>query len=47
MSAYKREFEETKYMSFLMKNKELLEKYNDVQDKDSNTNKKGFDNEAV
>ena len=28
MSAYRKEFDETKYMSFLIKGDELLEKYN-------------------
>ena len=28
MSAYSRDFDETKYMSFLIKDDELLEKYN-------------------
>ena len=28
MSACRRDFEETRYMSFLIKDKELLEKYN-------------------
>ena len=30
MSAYRRDFEETKYMSFLIKNDKLLEKYNEI-----------------
>ena len=30
MSAYKRDFHETKYMTFLIKNGELLEKYNEI-----------------
>ena len=42
MSACRRDFEETRYMSFLIKDKELLEKYNVIQDKGSNTNKKYF-----
>ena len=28
MSAYRRDFDETKYISFLIKDDELLEKYN-------------------
>ena len=40
MSSYKRDFDETIYMSFLIKNDELLEKYNEVWDKVSNTIKK-------
>ena len=31
MSAYKREFDKTKYMSFLIKDNELLEKYYKIQ----------------
>ena len=34
-------------MSFLMKNEELLEKYNEIFDKVNNTIKKGFDSESV
>ena len=30
MSAYRRDFNGTKYMSFLIKNEELLEKYNEI-----------------
>ena len=30
MSAYKRDFDETKYISFLIKDDELLEKYNKI-----------------
>ena len=30
MSAYKKDFDETKYMSFLIKDDELLEKYNEI-----------------
>ena len=30
MSAYRRDFNETKYMSFLIKDDELLEKYNEI-----------------
>ena len=37
LSGYKRHFDETKYMSFLIKNNELLEKYNEVWDKVSKT----------
>ena len=48
MSAYRREFHETKYISFLMKDfDELLEKYNKIWGKVKNTNKKVFDSELV
>ena len=30
MTAYRRDFHETKYMSFLTKDNELLEKYNEI-----------------
>ena len=30
MSAYRKDFDETKYMSFLIKDDELLEKYNEI-----------------
>ena len=30
MIAYRRDFDETKYMSFLIKDDELLEKYNEI-----------------
>ena len=30
MSAYRRDFDETKHMSFLIKDDELLEQYNDI-----------------
>ena len=32
-SAYRRDFDETKYMSFLIKDNELLEKYSQIWDK--------------
>ena len=33
MSAYSRDFDETKYMSFLIKDDELIEKYNEIWEK--------------
>ena len=30
MGAYRRDFDETKYMTFLIKDDELLEKYNEI-----------------
>ena len=47
MSAYRRDFDETKYMSFLIKDEELLEKYNEILEKCSNNTKKGFDKEPI
>ena len=48
MSACRRDFDESIYMSFLIKNEEwLLEKCNEIWDKVNNTIKKGFDRESV
>ena len=46
-SVCRRDFYETKYMTFLIKNDELLKKYNKIWDKVSNFMKKGFDSEPV
>ena len=40
-------FDETIYMTFLIKNDEFLKQYNETWDKVSNTIKKGFDSEPV
>ena len=40
-------FAETKYISFLIKNVELLEKYNEISENVSNSIKKGFVSEPV
>ena len=47
MRTYRRDFEETKYMSFLMKDDELLKKYNEILEKVKNIIKKEFDIESV
>ena len=47
MSAYRRNFDETKYISFLIKDDELLEKHNEIWKKVKNSIKKEFDNELV
>ena len=47
MSADIREFDETKYMSFLIKDEELFEKYNKTWEKVKNSLKKDFDSEPV
>ena len=47
MSAYRGDSDGTKYMSFLIKNDELLEKYNKNLEKVRNSFKKEFDNEPV
>ena len=46
-SGYRRDFDEIKYMSFLIKDNKLLEKYNEIWDKVSKVIKKGFDSEPV
>ena len=47
MCSYKRDFDETKYISFLIKYNELLEKYNEILEKVKNSIKKEFDSEPV
>ena len=47
MSAYRRDFDKTKYKSFLIKDNELLEKYNELWKKVRNNIKNGFDSEPV
>ena len=47
MSAYRRDFNETKYMSFLIKDDELLEKYNKIWEKVKNIISKEFDRKPV
>ena len=44
MSAYRKNFEEIKYMYFLIKDK-LLEKYNDISDKVTSVLEEGFNSE--
>ena len=47
MSAYRRDFDVTKYMYFLLKDSKLLEKYNEIWDEVSNTFKNGLNSEPV
>ena len=47
MNAYRRDFDETEYMSFLIKDDELLEKYNEIWEKLKNIIQKEFDSEPV
>ena len=47
MTAYRKDFNETKYISFLIKGDELLEKYNEIWEKVKNNIKKEFDSEPV
>ena len=45
MSAYRKDFDETKYMFFFIKDGELLRKYNDISEKVKNVINKEFDSE--
>ena len=47
MVGYAKHFDETKCMSFLIKDDELLKKYHKIWDKVSNNNKKGLDSEQM
>ena len=47
MSAYRKNFDETKYLSFLIKDDELLENYNENWEKIKNSLRKFFDNKPV
>ena len=47
MSAYRKDFDETNYMSFLMKDDELLEKYNETWKKVKDSFKREFDSKPV
>ena len=47
MSAYRRGFDETKHMSFLIKYEKLLGEYNKISYEVSNNIKKVFDSESV
>ena len=46
-SAYRRDFDKTKCMSFFIKDEKLLEKYNEIWKKVSNIIKKEFDRNPV
>ena len=47
MSVYRRDFDETKFMSFLVKDHGFLEKYNEIWTKVSNSIKNTFNSEPV
>ena len=47
LSAYTRDFGETKLMPFLIKNDELLQKYNEIWEKVDSSIKKDFNSEPV
>ena len=45
ITGYRRDFDETKYISFLIKDDELLQKYNEIWEKVKNSIKKEFNSE--
>ena len=47
MTAYRKYFDETKYISFLIEDNESLEKYNEFWDKVSDATRKEFDSNLV
>ena len=47
MNAYRRDFNETKYKSFVIKDGELLEKDNEIWETVWNNSKKEYDSELV
>ena len=47
MIVYRKDFHETKYMSFLIKDDELLEAYHEIWEKVKNIIKKEFDSEPL
>ena len=49
MTAYRKDFNKTKYVSFLIKDDELLEKYNEIWEKinKKERSQERFDNELV
>ena len=47
MSGYTKSFDETRYMFFLIKDNELLKKYNKTWNKVNNSNENGFDSEPI
>ena len=47
MGTYRRDFDETKYIPFLIKDDELLEKYNEIWEKVKNSIKKELESKPV
>ena len=47
MSAFRKDFDETKYVSFLIKDHQLLEKYNEIWERVENIMKKECNSEPV
>ena len=45
MSAYRRDFDETKYMSLLIKHDELLKHFKEIWEKTENSIKNEFDSQ--
>ena len=47
MTAFRKDFDETKFMSLLIKDDQLLEKYNEIWEKVRDTLKREFDSIPV
>ena len=47
MTTCRKDFDKTKYKSFLIKNDKLLEKYNEIREKVKNSSEREFDSEPV
>ena len=47
MSTYRRDFDEAKYMSFLIKDNDLVKTYTQIWNKVNQVITKGFDSESV
>ena len=47
MTVYRKDFDGTKYISLLIKDDELLEKYNEIQEKVKNSLKKEFGSKPI
>ena len=47
MSAYRKDLDGTKYLSFLIEDDEILKKHNEISEKVENSPKKEFDSEPV
>ena len=47
MNAYRKDFDETRYMSLLIKDDEFLKRYHKIWKKVKNTNNKEFDSVSV
>ena len=47
MNKYRKDFDETKYVTFFIKDDKSLEKYNEIWDKVKNSLKKEFNNKPI